>query len=289
MSALPHFPEPRHTPELGRVYSSGTVSGPAISPELGKIKMRKYIKGAVLLQSCLLLAITGAAQAADEPAESYVYGTYLVCDVTRQERADEIYMALDQPLYAAAVADGSITGYGLYAHHTGGKWRRLTFSTAPTIQALLNAQTKIGDQAEAKNKKLGDEFGKICNSHDDYIWRSVAGSAGTAAPGSAAFSTYYVCDSREVQADAIVTQVFAPVYDKMVADGKLTSWGYLEHIVGGRFRRLATMTAPDMNSLMAARGDINEALTDNPLGDTFTEICDSHDDYMWEVKAGGTR
>ncbi|GMR17303.1 MAG: hypothetical protein BMS9Abin32_378 [Gammaproteobacteria bacterium] len=251
--------------------------------------MKKYFKGAVLLQSCLLLAITGVAQAADEPAESYVYGTYFDCDVTQQERADEIFMALDQPIYAAAVADGSITGYGLYAHQTGGKWRRLTFSTAPTMQALLNAQKKIGDQAEAKNKKLGDEFGKICNSHDDYIWRSVAGNAGTAAPGSAAFSTYFVCDSREVQADAIVTQVFAPVYDKMVADGKLTSWGYLEHIVGGRFRRLATMTAPDVDSLMAARGEINQALTDNALGDTFTEICDSHDDYMWEVKAGGTR
>lgn len=251
--------------------------------------MRKTIKGAVLLQSCLLLAMTGAAQAADEPAESYVYGTYHVCDVTRQERADEIYMALDQPLYAAAVADGSITGYGLYAHQTGGKWRRLTFSTAPTIEALLDAQKKIGDQAEAKNKKLGEEFGKICNSHDDYIWRSVAGSAGTAAAGNAAFSTYYVCDSREVQADAIVTQVFAPVYDKMVADGKLSSWGYLEHIVGGQFRRLATMTAPDMNSLMAARSDINKALMDNALGDTFTEICDSHDDYMWDVKASGSR
>jgi hypothetical protein len=251
--------------------------------------MRKFIKGAVLLQSCLLLAVAGAAQAQDEPAESYVYGTYFVCDVTRQERADEIYMALDQPFYDAAVADGSITSYGLYAHQTGGKWRRLMFSVAPSIQTLLDAQKKIGDQTAAKNKKLGDEFGKICNSHDDYIWRSIAGNAGTAAPGSAAFSTYFVCDSREVQADAIVTQVFAPVYDKMVTDGKLTSWAYLEHIVGGRFRRLATMTAPDMNSLMAARADLNEALTDNALGDTFTEICDSHDDYMWEVKAGGTR
>jgi hypothetical protein len=26
-------------------------------------------------------------------------------------------------------------------------------------------------------------------------------------------------------------------------------------------------------------------LTDNPLTDTFTEICDAHNDYMWEVKA----
>lgn len=248
--------------------------------------MKKILKGALLLQICLLLAAAGTAQAADE---SFVYGTYFVCDVAQQERADEIFKTLDQQFYDAAVADGSLTAYGLYAHQTGGKWRRLIFSIAPSIQALLDAQKKIGDQSDAKNKKLGTEFGKICNSHDDYIWRSVAGNAGTMAPGKAAFSTYYVCDSREVQADAIVTQVFASIYDKMVADGKLTSWGYLEHIVGGRFRRLATMSAPDMKSLMAARADINQVLMDNPLGDTFTEICDSHDDYMWEVTASGNR
>ena len=251
--------------------------------------MNRLITGAVLLHCCLLLAVSGTVQAADEPAESYVYGTYLVCDVTRQERADEIFTALYQPLYDAAVADGSIAGYGLYAHNTGGKWRRLMFAVAPSIDGLLDAENKVFEQADAKNKKLSDEIGKICNSHDDYIWRSVAGNAATTESGKAAFSTYFVCDSREVQADAIVTQVFAPIYDKMVADGKLKSWGYLEHIVGGKFRRLATMTASDMPSLMAARAEINEALTDNPLGDTFTEICDSHDDYMWDVTARGGR
>ncbi|MGB5131205.1 MAG: hypothetical protein WBO00_01215, partial [Steroidobacteraceae bacterium] len=76
---------------------------------------------------------------------------------------------------------------------------------------------------------------------------------------------------------------------KMVADGKLKSWGYLEHIVGGQYRRVETMGAADMKSLMAARAEIVQALTDNPLGDTFTDICDSHTDYMWEVKASGNR
>lgn len=251
--------------------------------------MKTYTKGAVLLQSCLLLAITGAAQAADEPAQSFVYGTYYECDVSQQERADEIYMQLNEPLDAAAVADGSISSYGYYAHQTGGKWRRLAYTTAPSIDALLSAQKKTADQADAKNKELGDEFAKICNAHDDYIWRSVAGDAGTTEPGAAAFSTYYVCDSREKQADAITMQVFAPIYDKLVADGKLTSWGYLEHIVGGKFRRLATMTATDMSSLMAARSEFHTALTDNVLSDTFTEICDSHDDYMWNVKTAGAR
>ncbi len=243
------------------------------------------LKGAIALPAGLFLAVMGTAQAQDKPAESFTYATYFVCDVTKQERADEIFKTLNQSFYDAAVADGSITAYGFYAHQTGGKWRRLIYSTAPTIQGLLDAQKKIGDQADAKNAELGEEFGKICNSHDDYIWRLIGGNAGKLVPDGAAFSTYFVCDSREKQADALVMQVFAPIYEKMVAEGKLKSWGWLEHIVGGQFRRLATMSAADMKSLMAARASIEEALSGNPLGDTFTNICDSHADYMWDVEA----
>lgn len=249
--------------------------------------MRKIVKGAAQLQVCLFLAVTGAAQAADEPAEVFVYGTYSVCDLTQQERADEIFEKLDKPIYDAAVADGTIMNYSYYAHHTGGKWRRGMFYVAGSIDALLDAQEKIGDQIDAKNAKMSMEASKICNKHEDYIWRRVAGSTGTTDPGKAVFSTYYVCDNREAQADALVTQVFAPAYDKLVADGDLTSWAYLEHIVGGDIRRVATMTAADMKSLMAARAKLVGAITDNPLGDTFTDICDAHEDYMWDVKANG--
>jgi hypothetical protein len=250
--------------------------------------MRKLMIGALLLQGCLLLAAAGAARAEDKPPEAFVYSTYYVCDVTQQERSDQIFKDVDQQFYDAAVADGSITAYGLYAHNTGGRWRRAMFAVAPSIQALLDSQKKIGDQADAKNKKLEDEYGKICNTHDDYIWRRVAGNAGTTAPGNAVFSTYYVCDSREDQADAIVTQVYAPAYDKLVADGKLKTWGWMEHVVGGEYRRLATMTATDVKSLLEVRASIVES-QDNALGDAFTNVCSSHTDYIWEVKASGNR
>ena len=49
------------------------------------------------------------------------------------------------------------------------------------------------------------------------------------------------------------------------------------------------MTSADMKSLLASRSEINQALTDNPLGDTFTGICSAHEDYMWEVKAASNR
>lgn len=237
-----------------------------------------------MLPACLCLLFGTAAFAQDQPADRYTYVTYHVCDITKQERADEIFAQVQKPIYDAAVADGTITGWGWLAHHTGGKWRRATYYGSSSVQGLLDAQKKIGDQVDARNEKLSEEFGRICNSHDDYIWRTVAGNIGTVARGAAAFSVYYECDQgREDQADALVTRVFAPVYDKLLADGKIKSWGYNEHIVGGNFRRLATISATDMKSLMEARAATVQALDDDPLGATFGDICSGHVDYMWDI------
>jgi hypothetical protein len=243
-------------------------------------------RSAALAASLVFFAVGSAGTASAQEQQSYTYATYFYCDVAQQERADEIVGQLDKPIFDAAVAGGSATAWGWLKHHTGGKWRRVQFYAAPSIDALLAVQKKVNDEADAtaKGKALGEEFGGACKSHDDYIWRSVAGNVGTTR-GPAAFSVYYICDSsREDQADALVKRVFAPVYDKMVADRKLTSWGWMEHIVGGEYRRLATMTAKDMSSLIAARSALVAAFQDDPLSGVLDDICGSHADYMWETK-----
>lgn len=245
--------------------------------------MHKSISGIAALALAGGLSTTALAQ--DEPAESYVYATYSVCDLARQDRADAIVDRIVKPVYDAAVADGTITGWGWLAHHTGGKWRRINFHVAPTMEAALAAGAKINPQIDARDKKASDEFAAICSSHDDYVWRRVAGTTGTTSRGKFGFSVYLVCDStREAQADAIVKSLIAPIQDKLVADGKLTNWGWHEHMIGGQYRRLATTGAVDLNSLMEARAALFEALEDEPLADALYEICDSHQDYIWEIR-----
>ena len=85
----------------------------------------------------------------------------------------------------------------------------------------------------------------------------------------------------------MVDSQFAPMHDKLVGDGKLTSWGWAEHIIGGKYRRLATMTAPTMEALIAAREAIVAAAEHDPLNEVFTSICGSHQDYIWNVKDQG--
>jgi hypothetical protein len=237
-----------------------------------------------LLAGLGLCTLTQAKE--EEQPRNYIYAIYFQCDVTKQERADEIFKQLDQSILEAAVDDGTVTGWGYLAHHTGGKWRRVQYYRAPTMEALLASGDKLTQQIEAKNKKLSTEYGAICNSHDDYIWQAVAGKNSEQPRGNAAFSVYYECDiNREDEADALVKLVYAPIYDKLVADGKLISWAWNEHIVGAQYRRLATMTASDVNGLMQARASIIEAIDKEPLSRTFDGICTSHADYIWEIRA----
>lgn len=250
--------------------------------------MKTIKTGAWALPACACLLASAAASAQEPQAERYIYATYSYCDFSKQDRYDEIFEQVQRPVLDAAMKDGTINTYSYLGHQTGGQWRRAAVHGAGSVQALLDAQKKMGEQQDAneKNKKLGAESSAICPSHDDYIWRAVAGNVGTTNRGGAAFSAYYVCDqSRESQADAIVKGMLAPVFDKMVADGKLKSWGWLEHIVGGKYRRLETFSATDVKALMEARAAVVEAMEDNPGGDLLTEICGEHTDYIWEIKA----
>jgi hypothetical protein len=71
-----------------------------------------------------------------------------------------------------------------------------------------------------------------------------------------------------------------------VKAGKLTSWGWQSHWVGGKYRRLQTMTGSDHKSLLKARGELIEEMyaEDSKAGEEFTDICGSHSDYMWNIQ-----
>ena len=243
-----------------------------------------------LFLAALLMPFSALAQEEDEGPASYLYATYHYCSTAKQDRADEIYEAIDKPSMEQLLADGKITAYGWLVHHTGGKWRRASYYAAPTLDALLDAgeaSNALMEKADPEYK-LGKEFSEACPSHDDYIWASANVGTGTAARGPAGFSVYFICnENRESRADEIVATNFAPIYDKAVADGKLTSWGWSEHWVGGKYRRLLTMTGADHKSLMQARNELIESAFNaegmEEIGTEFTDICGSHSDYMWDI------
>ena len=227
------------------------------------------------------------ASAEDKPAEVYVYSTYHYCDFSKQERADEIFDQSQRLASEAAVKDGTISSYGWLAHQTGGQWRRADYFTAGSVQALLDAQKKMNPEGDDEIQEAhGGIRGDLQHSRRLHLatggrqyrhHRSGYGRIldllrlrpGARVPGRR--------DSSSRRSGRSSTS--------WLTDGKLKTWGWNEHIVGGEFRRLATLSATDMKALMEARGALVEALDSNPAGDMLTEICPSHADYMWEIKS----
>lgn len=242
--------------------------------------------------AALAAATTLTCVAASPPAKQteanpvFVYATYFKCNNATVGKADNAVTKLYKPALDAMIAEQTLTSWGWLVRSTGGEWARVEYLGGPSAGAVMAASLTLGPKIDHPPPKLA--FDEACSSSEDYIWHMLAGNDARGNRGKAAFSTYYVCDqSRETQADALVKHVFAPMYDRLVADGKLTSWGWAEHIVGGKYRRLATMTAPTTDALIAARDGIVAAAEHNPLNEAFTSICGSHQDYIWDVKDQG--
>lgn len=245
--------------------------------------MKKKNQGIAGVLLCLFS--TGCMAQGDDSAQAFVYATYHECDVATQDQLDEVIETYDKPVLDKAVEDGRMTAWGYYSHMTGGPWRKLQFHIAPTMEAVLDNQQNVFGEIYGDNPAAGRARVEACAGHDDYIWALLDGSGivPDGDPPAASLSVYYVCDFvREQEADEIVSETFAPVLNRLVEEDKLTGWGWLAHRVGGKYRRLATMTGASHAAVLAARGELLQA-TGGPTGGGFGEICGSHTDYLWDV------
>jgi len=245
--------------------------------------MRSFVRSIVFC--CLGFVSVGAvAQQSARPAESYTYATYYVCDLNQQDVADRLNAEDYGPLYDAAVESGQITSWGWLEHHTGGPWRRAFYFTADSIDALLAAQASL---AEQEDPRVDERFNEACGSHDDYIWQSIAASGADTSDGDLRISTYYECDvARETRANEIFDAVLAPLYEAQARAGRIRSWGWNEHVVGGAYRRFGSVTGDDWPSILEAIDAVVDGALGSELGRELWEICNSHSDYMWINQRG---
>lgn len=149
----------------------------------------------------------------------------------------------------------------------------------------LDAMNDAIVEVHGEDDPAADAFAEACPRHDDYLWQVEAGSVGEER-GSVGFSVYHLCDiNREDRADEIVNEHIAPILDKMIEDDKITTWGWSSHVIGGKARRLQTMTAEDMGTLLSARQEAIDTIyaEENEAGTEFSDICGPHVDYIWNI------
>lgn len=252
--------------------------------------MKLRIPGLVALGLALVGAGSTTAQQQQAPS-AFVAATYYRCDQSRAERASEIYKTVVAPVVQKHLDAGQISAWGFLAHHTGGDWRRAEYYVGQDLGAVRAAQDAITSELTASHAKETAEFLSICPSHDDYIWAYVTGSQPASEVGGArppvGFSTYQVChEATEGLSDEVMKSLFAPIYDKQVKAGRLHSWGWLSHFVGGEYRRLLTLDGPSFESMLAARDSIiAETQAEYPqISAAMTRVCDGHSDYMWDIE-----
>lgn len=249
--------------------------------------MKRFLQISIL--AILLVAPFQAfAEEEKDKEDVFIYSTYYYCKASKEDKADELVMKNTAPVYDAAVADGTIMSWGWVSHHTGGKWRRIQYHMADSVPALLAAQETIAKRVEVAMDGADDGFNEICYAHEDYIWKMESGSGVATDRGSVGLSVYHVCDiNREERADEIVANVFAPIYQKAMESGILKSWGWSSHQVGGKYRRLGTMTAANTTDLLEAWGYVLDTAyggEDNSQAVEFSDICNSHSDYIWNIE-----
>lgn len=234
---------------------------------------------------CGFLVATTMAYAQDDKPQRFTYATYHYCDTSNEHLADEFVATSEKPVMDKLVDDGTFLGWGWIKHHTGGQWRRIRYFQTDSLNAALGGLEKMGEAFEDALDEDAQGIGVSCKRHDDYIWQVKAGTTGKER-GKAGLSVYFTCKiTGEDRADELVAEAFAPIYDKLVEDGKITSWGWQSHVVGGWFRRLFTMTAKDYATLMDARAEALAAQysEDNEAGAEFAGICGAHHDYLWDI------
>lgn len=241
----------------------------------------------LVVLGCAALVLAPAAWAQDETP--IVFASYYRCDQARESRADTIYQEIAAPIWQKHVDAGHITTHGWARHWAGGAWRRLGYIVGTDLEAVIDARNAYIEEVVSSHPEAVEEFNTICSSHDDYIWYSVATSQ---APEELAqerpavgLTSYMLCDSREGEADEILQTAFAPILNRHVADGVISSWTWLEHSVGGWYRRALVLDAADHKSMLNYWNQLWEDIeAEQPeLLREFASICDSHADYIWDL------
>jgi hypothetical protein len=80
---------------------------------------------------------------------------YFYCDMSKEERADEIVEEAFAPIYNSHVEKGNIASWGWLKHDFGGKWRRVGTMTGSDIASLLAARNRDlrGRQCQGRGRE----------------------------------------------------------------------------------------------------------------------------------------
>ena len=93
-------------------------------------------------------------------------------------------------------------------------------------------------------------------------------------PGNTVLIAQYECSPGDVaRVDQIIKELTGPVLNRMVAEGKIISWGFLGTYIGGPANRTIYVWAKDPVALLQARGVYLPELMAKPNWAELGRLC----------------
>ena len=140
--------------------------------EIDYLAMNRFLDICPSHDDYIWSSVVASQEAADAGEIRASVATYLVCDVSREDRADEIVTEVFAPVWDEHVRAGDIAGWFWNAHDVGGRFRRLLSFSGADPASVMNGRDVALSALESEHADALEEFSSICSGHVDYVWNT---------------------------------------------------------------------------------------------------------------------
>ena len=192
------------------------------------------------------------------------------------------YEANTRPILESMVADGTITGFGIHMHHTGGEYtirQRLSGTDDTNFEtAALGLNTRLMES----NPSGSERQNRMIQAHTDEVWtigrRNVPENTGTV---QYVYEAQFQVNRAELPRwSQIWEDDMYPVLERAIADDLLAGYVVLEHNTGGRFNWKILWLSETWDSIDDFEAAFfGAAPMDHPMWSMYT----SHRDELWQT------
>lgn len=234
----------------------------------------------LVLTLCGLMAPVLVAQNA--PVNTRVYISLYNVKYGDIPEYTAFYEANTRPILESMVADGTITGFGIHMHHTGGEYtirQRLSGTDDTNFEtAALVLNTRLMES----NPSGSERQNRMIQAHTDEVWtigrRNVPENTGTV---QYVYEAQFQVNRAELPRwSQIWEDDMYPVLERAIADDLLAGYVVLEHNTGGRFNWKILWLSETWDSIDDFEAAFfGAAPMDHPMWSMYT----SHRDELWQA------
>ena len=190
-----------------------------------------------------------------------------------------LYRGAAVPIMETLVEDGTITGYGVWMHNTGGKynlrWHLLGMEGTNFEQAWL----RISSEIAAADPGALEAFNRSILAHKDETWN--IGLRNVESPGDAGYlyeNLFQVNRADLSEWNQLWGEVL-PALDEAISDGLMRGYIVEEHNMGGEFNWKINVFFDDWDTIDDAQVVFFENI---PLDHPIWTMVLAHKDELWQ-------